>query len=67
MVEALKQLAPNLTGAALPTTVEALCEAALMLNKTAAEATLQLDVQVKEGKLVRTDTRNGSIWRKARS
>lgn len=76
LVEALKQLAPDASAAALPTTVDALfalypswCaqEAALMLNTAPAEATRQLDGQVKEGKLLRTDTRNGSIWRKARS
>jgi hypothetical protein len=35
-------------------------EAALMLNTTPAEITLQLDSQVKAGKLQRFDTRNGS-------
>lgn len=75
MVDALKQLAPGVSAAPLPTTVDALfalhpswCaqEAALMLNTAPAEATRQLDGQVKEGKLVRLDTRNGAIWRKAK-
>jgi putative protein-disulfide isomerase len=76
MVEALKQLAPGAKGQLLHTSVNELfklhpswCaqEAALMLNTTPAEITLQLDSQVKAGKLQRFDTRNGSIWRKAKS
>jgi predicted DsbA family dithiol-disulfide isomerase len=75
MVQALKLLAPELKAAALPTTVDALfalhpswCaqEAALMLATSPVAVTAQLNGQVKEGKLLRTDTRNGSIWRKAR-
>lgn len=76
MVDALKKLAPGVSAAALPTTVDALfalhpswCaqEAALMLNTAPAEATRLLDGHVKEGKLVRSDTRHGAIWRKARA
>ena len=76
MEEALKQLAPGVQAAARPTTVDALfalhpswCaqEAALMLATTPEAVTAELNGQVKEGKLERLDTRNGSIWRKARA
>ena len=74
--EALKQLSPGVEGKPLPSSVNELFEihpswcaqeAALVLNTAPAEITLQLDSQVKAGTLQRLDTRNGSIWRKAKS
>ena len=38
-----------------------------MLATTPEAVTAQLNGQVKEGKQERIDTRNGSIWRKARA
>lgn len=76
IVEALRQLSPGLSSAARPSSVKDLftlhpgwCaqEAAIMLDISPAEATLQLDLLVKRGELERYDTRNGAIWRKPRT
>ena len=74
--DALKQLAPGIKAMPLPRSVDELfqlhpswCakEAAVLLNTTTAEIIQQLDSRVKAGTLQRYDTRNGSIWRKAKS